>query len=156
MRMYSYVRMCRTPASTATTTGSGKKSIIAKLRVYSRTHNMESRDRTSRGENRERWTSARCHATFKRCVANAGEICLLFSFQCHFVVLCIVNSLGPIAHICAHLFRTFGVHSAYMCALKLTFLPVVIRQRRLGILVVQRYTKAARTSSRHSTGFSLT
>ena len=51
MRMYNYVRMCSTPAAT---TGSGKKSIIAKLRVYSRTHNMESRDRTSRGENIER------------------------------------------------------------------------------------------------------
>ena len=25
-----------------------------------------------------------------------------------------VNSLGPVAHICSQLFRTFGVHSAYM------------------------------------------
>ena len=27
--------------------------------------------------------------------------------------LCSLNSLGPIAHICAHLFRTFGARSAY-------------------------------------------
>ena len=27
-----------------------------------------------------------------------------------------LNSLGPIAHICAHLFQTFGAHSAYMRA----------------------------------------
>ena len=27
-----------------------------------------------------------------------------------------LNSLGPIAHICAHLFQTFGAHSTYMRA----------------------------------------
>ena len=30
-----------------------------------------------------------------------------------------INSLGTTAHICAHLFRTFRVHSAYMRALEI-------------------------------------
>ena len=31
----------------------------------------------------------------------------------------IINSLGSIVHICAHLFRTFRVHSAYMRAFEI-------------------------------------
>ena len=34
-----------------------------------------------------------------------------------------VNSLGPIAHICAHLFRTFGARSAYTRGMSHLFFP---------------------------------
>ena len=34
----------------------------------------------------------------------------------YIVTISTFNSLGPIAHICAHLFQTFGAHSAYMRA----------------------------------------
>ena len=34
-----------------------------------------------------------------------------------------LNSLGPIAHICAHLFRTFGARSAYTRGMSHLFFP---------------------------------
>ena len=66
-----------------------------------------------------------------------------------------VNSLGPVAHICAQLFRTFGVHSAYMrtfclpasnrCLLAaLESLPTIVTRASAGMC------------SCHIVGFSLT
>ena len=55
----------------------------------------------------------------------------------------LVNSLRSIAHICAHLFNTFEVHSAYMRAFaQAEFTHIKFRDRTAPLLKTCRYFSA--------------
>ena len=51
-----------------------------------------------------------CGSVYNSCISTSHD-CIL---KIYYILS--INSLGPIAHICAHLFQTFGAHSAYMRA----------------------------------------